>query len=161
MGSVAHVRDARPEDVEHVFLSMRQADWDELSAVHIDPPLEILQQSVSMSVQCKVGVVNGDVVCIFGVGEYPKAPHIGIPWLIGTHYLDRHSRVFARVSRPVLQMLWGDYTRMVNMVDDRNTKAKRWLQWLGFRLAEPVPIGRYQVPFRTFWKERHEEQFDV
>lgn len=41
----------------------------------------------------------------------------------------------------ICRSLLDDFHIVTNFVDNRNTKAQRWLQWLGFTLGAPQPFG--------------------
>jgi hypothetical protein len=75
---------------------------------------------------------------------------VGVPWLIGTDLIEAHAKPFLRRNRKMVGVMRARYPHLANYVDVRNTKARQWLEWLGFTLREPVPHGPYQMLFHPF-----------
>ncbi|MNF12754.1 hypothetical protein D3C80_2143590 [compost metagenome] len=65
--------------------------------------------------------------------------------------MEENFRAFLRISSGWPNQLLQRYSVLRNFVDARNTVSIRWLEWLGFRLLEPVDIGGHQ--FRLFEME--------
>jgi hypothetical protein len=155
------IRRPRQGDIEAIVPFVRQADIDELWAAGRHSPETALREGLEVSDIAWTGEVDGLPVCMFGVSAASILGSIGVPWMIGTDLLERNAVTFLRHSRGALMMMEARYEFLINFVDDRNQAAKRWLGWLGFTLEEPEPFGPYRVPFRKFWKKRHEGQPDV
>lgn len=136
--------------VDVIAARMRQADRDEIKAAAGRLPAAALEYSLDHSDAAFTGCVDGVPACMFGVGTVNLMCRTGVPWLLGTDLVEKHYRQFARHSRRVLGIMAGKYSVLVNAVDDRNELSKRWLQWLGFSIGEPVIMGVEKRPFRVF-----------
>lgn len=141
---------ATAEHAAEMLPLIRQADIDEFYAAALIEPDEVLRRSMSASSVCWAGLVDGEVVCIFGVCPASLLTGFGVPWLVATNRLERVQVTFLRHCRPVLSQMLAIYPRLENFVDTRNTAAKSWLHWLGFTLHEPKPYGALQYPFHHF-----------
>jgi hypothetical protein len=129
---------------------MRQADRDEVFAMSGRTPVQAMDYSLARSDYAMAGLVDGEPICLFGVGSLSLLCSVGVPWLLGTDYVEKHYRVFAKNSKAVLANMSGRYSRLINAVDDRNELSKRWLAWLGFKIGEPKIMGVSKLPFRIF-----------
>lgn len=148
------IRGARDADIDLMLPHIREPDIAEMWAAGRYTPEYALRQGLAQSDATWTGIVNDEIVCMFGVSAGSILGGIGVPWMIGTHAIDRHAASFVRHSRGALLMMQSRYEYLVNFVDDRNEAAKRWLGWLGFTIEEPRPFGPYRLPFRLFWMSR-------
>lgn len=142
-----------PATAEHaadMLPFIRQADIDEFYAAALIEPDEVLRRSMAASSVTWAGLIDGQVVAIFGVCPASLLTGFGVPWLVGTDRLEAVQLTFLRHCRPVLGQMLELYPRLENFVDTRNTAAKSWLHWLGFTLHEPKPYGALQYPFHHF-----------
>lgn len=127
---------------------MRRADVDEVQAACGRSALVALAFSYRKSAFARTVLVDGQPEMMFGVGDLNVLAGIGAPWLLGSDAVEIHFRRFLRGSLEWRNQLLGRYAILRNVVDDRNSVSKRWLQWLGFRLLDPIEI-RGQA-FRVF-----------
>ena len=149
--------DVVPATLDHVAAMaprMRQADRDEVWASAMLTPEQALSMSVRTSMRSWAGIIDGEVVCIFGVGAPSMLSDVGIPWMLGTDSLERYQRTFLRRCRRYVAEMLDGYRVLVNFVDERNTVSQRWLAWLGFTLQDPEPHGPLGLPFRRFYMTR-------
>jgi hypothetical protein len=147
---------ATQEHVAAMLPNVRQADRDEVLASSGLPMDQVLGKCVSLSEMSWAGLIDGQVACLFGVRGLSMLSIDGVPWMIATDLIEAHAKPFLRRSGKVVQVMLDRYPHLANFVDVRNTKAKQWLEWLGFTLHEPVPHGPYQMPFHPFdMKENH------
>ncbi|MCC3733710.1 hypothetical protein LLS47_12305 [Rouxiella badensis] len=129
---------------------IRQADIDEFYAAALIEPDEVLRRSMAASTVTWAGLVDGEVVAIFGVCPASLLTGFGVPWLVGSDKLESVQVTFLRHCRPALSAIQQLYPRLENFVDARNTAAKSWLHWLGFTLQDAQPYGALQLPFHHF-----------
>jgi hypothetical protein len=141
---------ATEQHAAEIIPHVRQADIDEFYAAALIGPEEVLRRSMAASSVNWSGIINGEVVCMFGVCPASMLTGFGVPWMAGTDKLEYHQMTFLRRCRPALAAMQKLYPRLENFVDARNTAAKSWLHWLGFTLEDAQPYGALQLPFHHF-----------
>ena len=142
-----------PTTVEHVLElaeTMRGADKDEVWATSRQMPCAALLEALKVSRDARTGLANGVVLCVFGTTSVATLGATGVPWMLSSDSLPKHARAFLRGSIGYVKEMLGEYDVLVNYVDARNTVAKRWLGWLGFKLGPPVIYGAARLPFHRF-----------
>ena len=138
------------EHLEELARTMRTADVDEVWASNHHTPKESLERSFSMSAEPFTGLVDGEVVCIFGVALQTPLSDAGSPWLLASDLVEDHAHTFLRVNRVYVREIKKRYPLLENYVDCRNAASIRWLKWLGFEFDEPAPYGPEGLPFMRF-----------
>ena len=137
------------QDIVYVAQHMRDSDRIELAAGgHVDI-LKTLEDSVRVSnaVYVAVGMEwNSPPVALYGVAE--DLDGSGIPWLLGTPELPRHSRALVEHGKRLVRDWRSDYRKLHNFVHVENHRSIRWLQHLGFTVERPT-----NNPFRYFHLE--------
>jgi hypothetical protein len=142
---------ALPEHIPLVADQVRDADRAEFVAQWRSPS-SVLTEALQISTIAWTGMIDGVPLCMFGVAPVGfLMPGYGRPWMVGTHRLDRHARLFLRHCRHQVAVMHNHFPVLVNCVAAANTRAIRWLRWLGFQVDDnPIPIGLYDVPFYRF-----------
>lgn len=148
------VRAAVETDIPDIAGRMRAADVAEVAASSGRSPQEALEFSLRKSSLARTAVIDGRPEVMFGVGDINVLTRTGAPWLLGTDAVTENYVAFLRGSVDWRDQLLLRYDVLVNAVDDRNLASKRWLRWLGFKLGEPMPIGRAGAMFRVFEMRR-------
>jgi len=148
------VRDATEADAEELGPKLRQADIDELKASSDIDPLDLLKSSVTSSYAAKAGLVDGEVICLFGVVKLSLVSFTGIPWLLASSKLEKHARLFLRGSKLIVSEMRKNHSYLYNFVDVRNKHAIRWLKWLGFSILPAKPHGPRGFMFHKFEMKR-------
>ncbi|MER1847225.1 hypothetical protein KC948_10275 [Proteus mirabilis] len=141
---------ATHEHIVRLLPHVRQADVDEFYAMSMQTPEQVLRHGLSVSTKAYAGIINEEVVTIFGVASGSLLTGLGVPWLVGTDLLEQHQKTFLRRCKPILKQMLGQYPTLMNYVDERNHIAKAWLHWLGFQIEEAKPAGLLQLPFHRF-----------
>lgn len=137
--------------ISAVLNDIRQADVDELWAAAMTTPEKEMIRHIDSAT---TGLVDGVPVCVFGVTHTNDISGVAIPWLITTNRLEKHARLFLAHCRGVVMGMRSGCRLLVNYVDARNTRAIKWLRWLGFTLdAEPIAFGVQGFPFYRFTME--------
>lgn len=144
-----------PEHVEELARTMRAADRDEVWASNHHTPEQALDRSMSLTSEPFTGLMDGRVVCIFGVAQATILSDEGSPWLLTSDLVGKTAHTFLRVSRVYFEEINKRYTNLVNHVDCRNRQAIHWLKWLGFKFDEPAPYGPDGLPFMRFESRRN------
>ena len=143
-------------DADDLVERLRVADKQEIQAiVGGDADLvAIVAAGAHVSVPVVTIVGNkGYVAGMFGVVPQPDGS--GCVWLVGTDELVSPplSRQFIRECRTFAAQLERGYTRLHNVMDERNTIHRRWLEWLGFEFFNRIPeYGVERRPFLEFRK---------
>jgi len=141
---------ARPEHLDYVAANLRPADIEEIMAASGLDAAAAVRESAALSLVCRGGLVNGEPVCVFGVGAASMAAPEGVIWLLGTPAMERHAVAFLRRNRAWIEAMLRLWPRLVNHVDARHTTAIRWLRWLGFTIHPAAPWGKAGLPFHRF-----------
>lgn len=140
---------------ESIAARARPADIAELLDGSGTTPLQAMLDGMERSPHVAVGM-RGDVpVCMFGAVPFSALSGKAAVWMIGSRELDRPSvqRDLLRLSVQVIDDLQARYPALLyNFVDERNTRAIRWLRWLGFRFAPAIPFGVKRKPFLPFYR---------
>lgn len=148
MASFGWVR-ATPALVAHVVEAARREDVDELFAASLMTPAQVAELGADRG-EAWVGVAEGEPVCVFGVARPSLLSTDGWPWMVGTDRLSFRGRAFLEGSREVVQEMHRRFPVLRNFVDQRNSRAIRWLKWLGFTIMEAEPHGPLGLPFHPF-----------
>ena len=97
---------------------------------------EILQSTINESLECWTGLLDDEVIAIWGV----TAPNIlsddVYVWLTGSKLIEVHPLVFARWSRKAIATVEA-YPKLHGLVLCDFEVSKRWLRWLGFEVGLP------------------------
>ena len=129
---------------------LRQSDRAEILAASGMDPEESLVKGVEQSRRTEAWLLDGRVVAITGVADSDR-PNYGIIWMLASDEADLIHKKLLRGNREHVSELLQGYRMVFNFVDERNSKAQRWLAWLGFTFGSPQPHGVSGLPFRPFW----------
>lgn len=145
---------ADTDHIKPIAERVREADRLELYAATGMSPLDALVRSFALSDHSWVGLADGEPVCMFGVTMASLMTDTGRPWMIGTDLIDQHAVRFIKECRPIVRQMKALYGRLENHIDARNTRAIRWLHWLGFKVeTQTEPYGFLKLPFHKFTME--------
>jgi len=148
------IREARQEDIAALAERMREADRQEVQASHGHTADEALTSSLAASTVAWTGLINGEPICMFGVGPISILAGRGAPWMLGTDLIEKSPKTFLRRCRPCVSRMLSVYPYLENYVHEQNSVSIKWLRWLGFTLAdEPVTLPN-GAQFRHFEMRR-------
>ncbi len=153
MADKVEIREVEEGDVAVLVRNMREHDIQEVNAATHMGLRNAVQTSVIMSTYSKTGLVNDELVCMWGVCPISLLSGSGSPWMLGTDLITEKQRIFLRRSKPWLDDIRKDYRYLENFVDARNTMSIKWLKWLGFEMDEAEPYGIHGEPFHKFTME--------
>ena len=153
MADEVEIREVEEGDVAVLVRNMREHDIQEVNAATHMGLRNAVQTSVIMSTYSKTGLVNDELVCMWGVCPISLLSGSGSPWMLGTDLITEKQRIFLRRSKPWLDDIRKDYRYLENFVDARNTMSIKWLKWLGFEMDEAEPYGIHGEPFHKFTME--------
>lgn len=140
---------ATPEHAEELAETMRKEDADEVWHLNRHTPKEALDVCLETSEEAWTALVDGKVLCMFGVARLTLVGPNVSPWMLGSNEMYRNWRLFARKSKEVVAAWRARYPKMVNVVDARYVTAVRWLEWLGF-MIHPVFLAHGTEPAHVF-----------
>lgn len=144
---------ARSGHAYTISSNLRDSDAREIWAMTPLPIAEALALAIRGSRRAWIWVVNGQVVCIFGVAPLSIISGSGSPWMVATPDIYKHRVAFLRGSRRWVRTMRSMYPLLWNCTAANNAAGIKWLQWLGFNVKEPEPMGRFQEPFCRFEME--------
>lgn len=143
---------ADPGHIPHLAAHMREEDRNEVWAWSLSHPEQALTRSFAASAMAWTCMVDDEPVCMFGVGAPTMLSGEARPWLLGTDRLHDIPHAFARLSVEGVRRMMV-YPVLANWSDARHERAHEWLDWLGFQVGEPRPMGPLGMPFRPFVME--------
>jgi hypothetical protein len=143
------VRKTEPDDIEYLIENVRPEDEEEVKEFSGETVREVLEGTPELD-KSQVWVVDGKIVCMFGVTPLPKYPKTGLIWLLATPDFHKHTKSFAVRNKAVFEEVIKDYEYVFNYVLSKNEDSVRWLTWLGFNMGEPQPIGKTGANFNRF-----------
>ena len=153
MADKIEIRDVEPGDIDMLVANMRDHDIQEVNAATRMGIENAVKTSVNLSTYSKTGLVNDELVCMWGVCPISLLSSSGSPWMLGTDLISKKQRIFLRRSKPWLDDIRKDYRYLENFVDERNVMSIKWLKWLGFEMDEAEPYGIHGEPFHKFTME--------
>ena len=141
---------ATEEHVAAMAPHLRDADREEILISTRMTPAESLHYSMTMSPIAYTALEGDTPICMFGAGTANPLSFTGSPWLLATDDLDRWGFQLGKLCRRYVVEMFDRFDYLCNYVDERNTKAVRWLEWIGFTIHDAAPHGPYGMPFHKF-----------
>ena len=139
-------------DIDIVATNMRDADIREIASASGSNPYDALLTGYVRSTECFTiyQVDTEKPVAMFGYSVETDGVKALI-WMLGTDDLTKHSRVFLKRSRAIVDHIQSKATILYNTVDARNKVHIRWLSWLGFKFVSVIEeFGKDKLPFIEF-----------
>jgi hypothetical protein len=93
--------------------------------------------------------VNGEPFAMVGVCPMNYLAGTGGAWAMATDSVQKHRRLFMRLSRIFVRVLLGIFPRLHTFIAADYPEAIRWVRWLGWSVAEAKPFG----PSGSFFHE--------
>lgn len=147
---------AHPDMAPFVAAALRPADRRECEALVGGPDVEpSIRESIERSQWAFAAIEARGILAVWGVAPVTVIGRSSAPWALFTVLAADHRFAIARESRRWVALMRREFPEMVNAVDGRNRAAMRWLGWLGFELADAVPLGPARVPFHPFRMTTH------
>jgi hypothetical protein len=98
-----------------------------------------------MSVSIWVGLIDGELACIWGLVPPSFMSNQAYLWLYTTNLIKEHQFILVRHSQVVMEGILEEYPTIVGHATVGDKKAIRWLKWLGAEFGYPQGTG---LPFR-------------
>lgn len=98
-----------------------------------------LFECLLLSKDVRVGKVDGNLVCIWGVVPPSLLSNRAYLWLYVHERIKEHEFLFIRKSQMAVAEMLKDYDELYGVTDPKQRKTLRWLKWLG---AQFTPNGK-------------------
>lgn len=105
---------------------------------------ETMQRAMMNSAQLWVGSQDEKILCVWGLIPPTMLSDRAYLWLRTTEHMNEHVFLFVRHSQRAVAELLKHYPLIVGHCLVDNTKAHRWLRWLGAEFS--YPQGKF-IPF--------------
>jgi hypothetical protein len=80
-------------------------------------------------------------VAIFGVGPWPGAPHIGMPWILATDAIKRAEPEILANSKKYLELLGDGFDALSSFVRADRRASIRWMTLMRFQFIDFIEDG--------------------
>ena len=88
MADKIEIRDVEPGDIDMLVENMRKHDIQEVNAATRMGIRNAVKTSVNLSSYSKTGLVNDELVCMWGVCPISLISGSGSPWMLGTDLIN-------------------------------------------------------------------------
>lgn len=156
------VRQATPADALDIAERLREEDRAEiLAATGLDPRLALPAGVQGGGFVLTAGVESiGRPEILFGVDPVADCPEVGVAWMVSTPAIYDYPVEVAVRSRELHNLFHQRYELLTNYMDERNTRHRKWLSWLGFKFIRRVEsFGAENRPFIEFASYRPFDHF--
>lgn len=151
---VIEYRPAKVADAYSLHARLRMRDKQELTLAAGGDMFTVLINSIINSDSALCATEDGKPICLWGCGT--AAPGLGVPWMVGSPEVGRHSRRLITDGRVWVDSLLTEYSLLNNYVHQDNTTSIRWLKQLGFTIGALIPnYGVGRAPFFHFYRCRN------
>lgn len=107
--------------------------------------VKALKAYIRVSQKVYAGIVDDDIVCVWGVIRQSLLSDRGYMWLMVTERADEHKFLIVRHSQRIIEELKKDYSILCGECLLDNHKAQKWMKLLGASFS--FPEGN-TVPFQ-------------
>lgn len=143
------IRKAMLSDSDRI--DVRAGDCREIWRTSMSAPAAAIERAIGSSERAWTALIDGEIMCVFGVVTSSLVTARGSPWLLGSDLIAEYPYEFLGHSRDFLERMKSGYDGLTNYVDVDNDVSITWLKWLGFAFEdEPMPYGILQRPFLKF-----------
>lgn len=99
---------------------------------------KILESFMGLSSHIWIGLVDKKLICFWGLNPPTLLSDCAYLWMYTTPALDEHMFVFVRQSQIAIEKMLAEYQLIGGHAAVGNSRAIRWLKWLGAEFGEPV-----------------------
>lgn len=122
-----------------IVANLREEDRIELSHYRISPTATLVT-SLDASEKAWTGLIDGEPVCMFGLGRGEFLLGEMRPWLVGTVAMEKHAVTFLRKCKGVVAEMLDISPSLGNYVWEGNRRSMQWLKWLGFSIGDELVL---------------------
>ena len=134
MKSIAHASKA---EIEHLIYSGACGTIE-------DNERQIIMRFTRCCSNLWVGMVDQDVLCIYGLIPPSLISDTAYLWLQTTEKLQEHIFTFVRNSQIVVKDMLEVYPEIIGDCRIEDLRAQTWLKWLGATFGQPTET---HIPF--------------
>ena len=141
-------------DVVRLFETMRPSDVDEVLYSQAANGVDIKDLLLDRVGKDNYFTLwrNDEIVALGGITQTTWTPSIGVIWLLGSDLADKHWRAMTRACRAFILSNKTKWKGIGNHVPSHAAKRQRWLQYLGFDIAnKEAQISGYK--FKSFYMD--------
>lgn len=151
--SRTEIRQATLEDVIALAFRLRKEDFEEAVLLGGPDVLASLTLSLKASAECYAGLVDGQVVALWGVSF---ENHEGFPWLMASDGVEEFPILLTKVGRTITSRWLKRCSILHNWSSINNVVHHNWLKLLGFTLGDVVEnFGVAKAPFLHFYRRNN------
>lgn len=100
--------------------------------------------------RCYVGMIDGQIVCTWGVMRQSLLSNRGYLWLLTTKEAEKHKFLLIRYSQRIIETLLKRYHVLTGECMIEDERARKWMRLLGATFA--FPEGK-TIPFQIVGKQ--------
>ena len=115
-----------------------------------DIEVETFKRFVLVSSKLRAGVVDGKLICLWGLVPPTMLSDRAYLWMHTTDEAEKHEFLLVRHSQIEVRKMLEEYPRIVGQCELAATRSIRWLKWLGAVFGDHD--GKL-VPFEIVRKE--------
>lgn len=108
---------------------------------------------MTMSDRCYVGLIDGQIVCVWGVMRQSLLSDRGYLWLITTEAAEEHKFLLIRYSQRIIENLLKRYAVLTGECAISDSRARKWMRFLGAEFSQPegktIPFQITGVKWQT------------
>lgn len=119
------IKASTPQDVCNTILSMGELSGEQL---------RLLCQCAGQTTQVWVGTIDDKFIAAWGLVPMTILSDFAYLWLWTPPKLE-HQFLFVRHSKRMIEQMLDIYPTIYGVTTRDNTKAQRWLSWLGMKYA--------------------------
>jgi hypothetical protein len=123
----------------------RQLIFEAKGGILTDEESKTLDQYLTFSAKLCIGIVDGKLVCAWGLVPPSLMSDRAYLWLFSTEAVEEHKFIFVRNSQKAVAEMLEEYPIITGYCELGNTRSMRWLRWLGAVFGEP--INSKAIPF--------------
>jgi hypothetical protein len=134
---IVKVETARDIHVYELLQNLRDHDQEVFDGVA--DPAKLLLDEVRKSTRAFVGLLDGEVACLWGTRVRTLLVDSVYLWMVTSRAVEAHPFVFVRHSRMLADSILNEYGSIEGHVFVSNPMSMKWIKWLGASL-EPTPV---------------------
>lgn len=128
---MTRIADAEIRHARLIASSMRPRDVEEVRAGWAREPFEAMREALSASYYARTMFQGFEPLVMYGLAPLTVLGGTARFWIFASAAVDRHPFAFARGCKRYLPELWNHCTLATNFIDLSDTRALKWLHWLG------------------------------